>query len=75
LGDELAANLSGASVVTSFDFPVRTARVVLSGASQGKLTVSDRLQGSASGGSMLLYRGKPGVDVSTSGGSRVIADE
>jgi hypothetical protein len=36
LGDEINAEVSGASVLTAFDYPVREATVNLSGASKRK---------------------------------------
>lgn len=74
LGDELDAEVSGASILSAFDFPVRDADVKLSGASQGKVTVTDELDVIASGASALLYRGSPSVTSNTSGNSSVGKD-
>jgi hypothetical protein len=74
LGDELTADLSGASMLTSFDYPVRDAVLTLSGASSAKVTVSDELGVTATGASSLLYRGNPVVEKSISGGSSVGKD-
>jgi hypothetical protein len=74
LGDELTANVSGASVLNAFDFPVRDAVISLSGASSGKVTVTDQLKVTATGASNLLYKGSPVVESSISGGSSVMKD-
>jgi hypothetical protein len=74
LGDEINAEISGASVLTAFDFPVREANVNVSGASSGKLTVTDELKAVAEGASSLIYRGNPSVTSAVSGGSAVIKE-
>lgn len=74
LGDEINAEISGASVLTAFDYPVREATVNLSGASNGKVTVTDELKAIAAGSSSLIYRGSPSLTSSTSGSSTVIKD-
>jgi len=74
LGDEINAEISGASVLTAFDYPVRQADVNVSGASNGKVTVTDELKVAAEGASSLIYRGNPSVSTSVSGGSAVIKD-
>jgi Putative auto-transporter adhesin, head GIN domain len=74
LGDELEAEVSGASILSAFDFPVRDAEIKLTGASQGKVTVTDELDVEASGASALLYRGNPSVTSNTSGNSSVNKD-
>jgi len=74
LGDELQADVSGASVLSAFDYPVREATIRATGASQGKVTVTDELNATASGASSVLYRGNPSVTSSTSGSSTVRED-
>ena len=74
LGDELTAEVSGASQLMAFEYPVRTARVEVSGASHGKVTVSDDLKAVAAGASWLLYRGSPSVTSDVSGASGVRED-
>ena len=73
-GDELKAEVSGASELKAFDYPVREALVNVSGASDGKVTVTDELNVTAGGASSLLYRGNPTVTASTSGASSVQKD-
>ncbi|WP_266363716.1 head GIN domain-containing protein [Tellurirhabdus rosea] len=73
-GDELRVELSGASTLDSYDFPVRTARVDLSGASTARINVSQRLDAKASGGSSVRFRGTPTVNSDVSGGSSVRPD-
>ena len=74
LGDQINAEISGASVLTAFDYPVREADVNVSGASNGKVTVTDELTAIAEGSSSLIYRGNPSVLSTISGGSVVIRE-
>lgn len=74
LGDELHAEVSGASVLNAFEFPVRQAEVKATGASAGKVTVTDELDAVASGASSILYRGNPSVSSNTSGDSSIRKD-
>jgi hypothetical protein len=74
LGDEMIAEVSGASELSAFDYPVRVADVNVSGASFGKVTVSDDLDAVASGASQLIYRGSPSVDSNVSGASAIEED-
>jgi hypothetical protein len=74
LGDEINAEISGASVLTAFEYPVREAHINVSGASSGKVTVTDELSAVAADASSLIYRGNPSVTTSTSGGSTVVRD-
>lgn len=63
---------SGASIIRAFGLPVDNVSLTLSGASRLETTVSTSITGSASGESIITYRGQPGqIDVSTSGGSTV----
>lgn len=73
-GDELHAEISGASSLTGFNYPVREAVLHVSGASEAKVTVSDALTVTADGASSVLYRGDPTVTSNTSGASTVQQD-
>lgn len=74
LGDEMSADISGASELVAFEYPLRAASVNVSGASYGKVTVSDNLEAVATGASRLLYRGSPAVSSDVSGASSVQRD-
>ncbi|MEJ1238461.1 head GIN domain-containing protein [Chryseolinea sp. T2] len=74
LGDEMTAEISGASELNAFEYPVRAAAVNVSGASYGKVTVSDDLDAKATGASRLLYRGSPAVQSDVSGASSIAKD-
>jgi len=74
LGDEIHAEVSGASILTAYDFPVRQADLDISGASSGKVTVTDELIAVATGASSVLYRGNPSVTSTVSGASTVRKD-
>ena len=74
LGDEINSEISGASVLNAFDYPVREADMNVSGASSGKVTVTDELIAVAEGASSVIYRGSPSVTSSISGGSAVIKE-
>lgn len=66
------SSASGASIVRAFGLPVENVSLSLSGASRLETTVSASITGSASGESIITYRGQPGqINVSTSGGSTV----
>ncbi len=71
LGDELVAEISGASTLTAFDYPVREVAIQVSGASHGKVTTTDYLTAHAVGASSVLYEGNPTVNATTSGASTV----
>lgn len=71
---ELSAGVSGASVLRAFNFPVDEAYVNASGASNARVTVSDKLNVVASGASSVTYRGAPAVTSNVSGGSTVHQD-
>lgn len=73
-GDMIDAEISGASVLTAFDYQVREASVNVSGASSGKVMVTEQLEVVAGGASSLLYRGNPSVSVDVSGSSTVQKD-
>ncbi len=74
LGDEITGEISGASELSAFDYPVRSAELNLTGASHARLTVSDELSVTASGASDLIFRGNPTVEKNVSGGSSVRND-
>lgn len=74
LGDEFTADISGASNLNAYDFPVRTAKLGLSGGSVAKVTVSDALSVSASGASHVSYHGNPSLESELSGSSSVTKD-
>lgn len=68
--DYLELDVSGASSARLGDFPAITARVNLSGASNGDIEVTDELDVQLSGASRLTYSGDPTLkDVDVSGGS------
>ncbi len=73
-GVELVGELSGASSLKAFDYPVKEAFLELSGASSGRVTVTDALDVTAGGASSVLYRGEPSVVANTSGASSVVKD-
>jgi hypothetical protein len=70
----LNVEISGASSVKAFDFPVNDAVVNLSGASDGRISASGNLNVTASGASVLIYRGDAVVTAETSGSSQVKRD-
>jgi hypothetical protein len=69
------ASLSGASTLSALEFPVKTAKLDLTGASRARVNASEKLKASASGASDIVYRGTPVLDISTSGESHVRPDE
>lgn len=73
-GEILEADLSGASVIKAFNFPVSQAELSVSGASDGNVTVTNDLKVVATGASHVLYRGEPVVTSDVSGASSVQAD-
>ena len=73
-GDEFHAEISGASTFKAFDYPVRAAMIDISGASEGKVAVTDELKVTAGGASSVLYRGNPSVVSNISGASTVQKD-
>jgi hypothetical protein len=73
-GQNLNAELSGASLLRAFDFPVALANLYVSGASNGRVAVSEFLHASASGASTILYRGNATVDADVSDTSMVRKD-
>lgn len=73
-GELIDGIISGASVLTAFEYETVEARLHFSGASQGRVTVSQKLQVVATGASEVLYRGEPELIVETSGASVVKKD-
>jgi hypothetical protein len=73
-GENLKGELSGASTLKAFNFPVLLADVRASGASDGNVTVSDKLKAVASGASVVRYHGNPSVTADVSGSSIVRQD-
>ncbi len=70
--NDIDIEASGASHVRLSDFSVLDAEVNLSGASNGTINASGRLDGDLSGGSKLNYMGNPTLgSISTSGGSTI----
>ena len=73
-GDQFNAEISGASTFKAFDYPVREAVIDISGASEGKVAVTEELKVTAGGASTVLYRGNPSIISNTSGASTVQKD-
>ena len=73
-GEKIEGIVSGASLVDTFNYPVRSVKLTVSGASSGKITVSELLRGDVSGASVIVYRGNPSVETSVSGSSIVRKD-
>lgn len=70
-GSLIDCSISGASVLTAFDYETVQAKLHVSGASQGRVNVSQQLQVVATGASEIIYRGEPELIVETSGASVV----
>ncbi|MBN8576407.1 MAG: DUF2807 domain-containing protein [Cytophagales bacterium] len=66
--------ISGASVLSAFEFETAQAKLNISGASLGRINVFQKLQVAATGASEVLYRGNPELIVETSGASVVKKD-
>ena len=70
VGGKLVVDGSGGSVLKLRDFPVEDADIELSGGGKGWVKVSDKLDVDLSGGSTLIYYGKPTLGkTDLSGGS------
>lgn len=69
--DNLVVDSSGASDIDALDSDLKTADLVLSGASKVQLAVSDNLKVDASGASVVKYKGDPKIEKSLSGSSKV----
>lgn len=71
--ESLFANVSGASTIRDYDMVVNDATIQLSGASQGSLTINGAIDVTASGASILRYKGTGSItDINVSGASQVI---
>lgn len=73
-GVEMEADLAGASTLKAFSYPVKTADLNVSGASNASVSVSGTLDVEASGASKVRYRGTPSVRQRLSGASSVHTD-
>jgi len=73
-GDIIDGNISGASLFSAFEFPASQANLLISGASNGKVSVTQKLEVDASGGSLVIYRGNPQLVVDATGDSVVKAE-
>ncbi|WP_460637209.1 head GIN domain-containing protein [Larkinella harenae] len=73
-GGLLYGDLSGASKLEAYDYPVDEAELDLSGASTARIRVSKRLDVIASGASSVRYRGAPELKSRLSGSSTVRQD-
>lgn len=73
-GTALSAEVSGASVLDAFTYPVTEATVNVSGASRAEVSVANALAVDASGASSVRYRGTPTVRQRLSGASTVQND-
>lgn len=69
--NDLQIEAGGASILNLSEFNVRRVKAELSGASRVTLWATDQLQGQASGGASLRYRGDPQLKVERSGGASV----
>lgn len=73
-GQMLDGTISGASLLSAFDYPVLEAKLIISGASNGKVMASQEINASVSGASVLVYRGSPQLNVESTGSSVVRRD-
>lgn len=73
-GELIDGSISGASVLTAFEYGAVQAKLHVSGASHGRINVSQQLQVVATGASEVIYRGDPELIVETSGASVVKKD-
>jgi hypothetical protein len=70
-GETLNGTITGASLLSAFNYPAVLTKLIVSGASSGKVSVSQALDVNASGASLVIYRGNPQLEVETSGESIV----
>jgi phage shock protein PspC (stress-responsive transcriptional regulator) len=75
LADKLLLKQEGAAELNAQDLFIREAILDISGGSKCQLSVSEKISGSASGASLIRYQGNPSVSLSTSGASRVEAED
>jgi len=73
-GDLLEGNISGASILTAFEYSTNKSELIVSGASGAKVSVANQLKGFASGASLVLYRGNPELSMEASGSSVIRPD-
>jgi len=71
VADEADFGLSGACTIKTNDLICKTVSVKTSGSSNLTLNVSERLGVSSSGASVVTYKGRPVVNINTSGSSKV----
>ncbi len=70
-GDDLDCELSGKGDVRAFGFPVKTAKIDISGLGDVEVNVSDKLDASISGAGDVRYMGSPQVTSDVSGIGKV----
>ena len=71
--ESLYGNISGAGKLNAFDLASTEVDISASGGSEARVKVTDRLFAEATGGSLIYYKGTPGVkNIQTSGGGQVI---
>jgi len=73
-GELMSGSLSGASLLSAFTYTSTRVKVIASGASHGKVNVSQQLEVNASGASVVIYRGNPQLDIEATGESIVRQD-
>ncbi len=61
-GDRIDASVTGSSQLSSFDYPAAEVKLLVAGASEVRVNVSQLLEVSASGQSDVLYRGSPTIE-------------
>jgi hypothetical protein len=69
--DELVLDLSGSGAVDALDLRARDADVKISGSSEVKLNVAEKLTARISGSGNIDYRGTPRIDYSGSGSGKI----
>ena len=72
--DKMNATISGAGGIKAFELQTERAEFEISGAGNGRLSVSDYLKVTISGIGNLYYRGTPETDVDISGSGNVMKD-
>jgi hypothetical protein len=73
-GETLNGTISGASLLSAFNYPAMNAKLIVTGASNGKVTISQQLEVNASGASLIVYRGNPQLKIDASGESIIKPD-
>ena len=69
--DRQTVRITGASTYSAYDLQNKIADLRISGASNARVNVSERLEANVSGASSVRYRGSASVDSDTSGASSV----